>query len=281
MAAIPNFQRTRGALRLLAGVVRRLWQQRPADTWLIHPYHVDLGDANIVEELTSRLDRAKFKQVAEADIVSFQVGIPAHAAHADETLIAAGRPPYARRLGTTIFLHSLTQGIASGVELPELTLATATPGERGGDDSALVQRALERLLAQAWFLEFDSFRYRFKTEPSLNKIVDDETALVTTTRAKGEIDSRIRAIWRSGLLKSIYFPATPAEVDDDAGKPKLVIMHYDALRLRAAETDPPDLLPGIAQYAGQSESFRVYQNNCLLYTSCCSSPSRPRWMTRG
>nr|MBP8948680.1 ATP-binding protein [Promineifilum sp.] len=36
VATIPNFQRTRGALRLLAGVVRRLWQQRPANTWLIH-----------------------------------------------------------------------------------------------------------------------------------------------------------------------------------------------------------------------------------------------------
>ncbi len=264
VATIPNFQRTRGALRLLAGVVRRLWQQHPADTPLIHPYHVDLGDGDIVEELTGRLDRAKFKQVAEADIVSFQAGIPAHAAHADETLVAAGRPPYARRLGTTIFLHSLTQGIASGVELPELILAALTPGESGGDDPALVQRALERLVAQAWFLEFDGFRYRFKTEPSLNKIIDDETALVTTTRAKGEIDSRIRAIWRSGFLKPIYFPATPAEVDDDAGKPKLVILHFDALKLRAAETDPPDLLQRIAQYAGQSESFRTYQNNVLF-----------------
>lgn len=265
VATIPNFQRTRGALRLLAGVVRRLWQQRPPDTWLIHPHHVDLGDTDIVEELTGRLQHTGFKQVAEADIVSFQPGIPAHAAHADELLLAAGRPPYARRLGTTIFLHSLTQGIASGVELPELTLATLAPGENGGgDDPALVQRALERLMAHAWFLEFDGFRYRFKTEPSLNKIIDDETALVTTPRVKGEIDSRIRAIWRAGFLRPVYFPATPAEVEDDAGKPKLVIIHYDALKLGAAESDPPELLQRIAQYAGQSDSFRAYQNNVLF-----------------
>ena len=43
VATIPNFQRTRGALRLLATVVRQLWQTRPPQTWLIHPHHIDLA----------------------------------------------------------------------------------------------------------------------------------------------------------------------------------------------------------------------------------------------
>jgi hypothetical protein len=264
VATIPNFQRTRGALRLLAAVVRRIWDQQPADTWLIHTYGVDLGYEPIVEELSSRLDRAKFKQVSEADIVSFQPGIPAHAAHADELLVAGGRPAYARRLGTTIFLHSLTQGIASGVELPELLLATLTPDASSGDDPVIVGRALEGLYDQAWFLEYDGFRYRFKTEPSLNKIVDDETSLVTTTRAKQEIDDRLRTIWRAGYLKPIFFPVTPADVEDDAGKPKLAIVHYDALQIDAAASEPPEMIRRIAEVAGLTESFRNYQNNLLF-----------------
>lgn len=264
VATIPNFQRTRGALRLLATVVRQLWQSRPADTWLIHPYHVDLSQQQIIEDLTSRLDRPKFKQVCEADVVSPQLGIPAHAAEADEPLAASGKPPYARRLGATIFLHSLTQGIASGIELPELLLSTLTPSDTHGDDPAVVQRALERLYARAWFLEYDGYKYRFKTEPSLNKIVDDEMGSVNTTRAKQEIDSRIRAIWRTGFLKPIYFPATPADLDDDADKPKLAIVHYDALKLDAATTEPPDLIRKMAEYAGMAETFRNYQNNILF-----------------
>ena len=75
------------------------------------------------------------------------------AAEADEPLVASGKPRYARRLGTTIFLHSLTHGIASGVELPELLLASLAPADTGGDDPAVVQRALERLYGRAWFLE--------------------------------------------------------------------------------------------------------------------------------
>ena len=264
VATIPNFQRTRGALRLLAAVIRQLWQTRPPDTWLIHPHHVDLSRQQIIEELTSRLDRPKFKQVCEADIVSPRLGIPAHAAEADEPLVAAGKPPYARRLGTTIFLHSLTQGIASGVELPELLLGTLAPAAAGGDDPAVVQRALERLYACAWFLEYDGFRYRFKTEPSLNKIVDDEMGSVTTTRAKQEIDARVRSIWKAGYLKPIYFPATTADIDDDAGKPKLAILHYDALKINAAAAEPPDIIRKMAEYSGMVESFRNYRNNILF-----------------
>ncbi|MCI0406650.1 MAG: DUF499 domain-containing protein, partial [candidate division Zixibacteria bacterium] len=108
VATIPNFQRTRGALRLLAAVVRQLWATKSEATWLIHPHHIDLSYQQIIEDLTSRLDRPKFKQVCEADIVSPQPGIPSHASEADQPLAAGGKPPYARRMGVTIFLHSLT-----------------------------------------------------------------------------------------------------------------------------------------------------------------------------
>jgi hypothetical protein len=52
-----------------------LWQHQPIETWLIHPHQLDLAEAQIVEDLTSRLDRPKFKQVIEADIVSPMLGM--------------------------------------------------------------------------------------------------------------------------------------------------------------------------------------------------------------
>jgi hypothetical protein len=264
VATIPNFQRTRGALRLLASVVRQLWQSQPPQTWLIHPHHIDLANQSIIEDLTSRLDRPKFKQVCEADIVSPQIGIPAHAAEADQPLVASGKPPYARHIGATIFLHSLTQGVPSGVELPELLLSVLAPTDKAGDDPAVVSRALERLYDKAWFLEYDGYKYRFRTEPSLNKIIDDEMGAVGVVRAKQEIDERVRKIWRAGFLKPVSFPSVPADVDDDAGKPKLAIMHYDAVKIDAATTSPPDLVRKIYEYAGVMESFRNYQNNILF-----------------
>ncbi|MFN8748571.1 MAG: DUF499 domain-containing protein, partial [Pseudanabaena sp.] len=43
VASIQNFQRTRGALRLLAMVVRYLWQDPNAWIPMIHPHHIPIG----------------------------------------------------------------------------------------------------------------------------------------------------------------------------------------------------------------------------------------------
>src|SRR5690606_28550725 len=56
VSTIPNFQRTRGALRLLAMVVRDLWSDPRDDVYLIHPHHVNLAVEGIANDLTSRLE---------------------------------------------------------------------------------------------------------------------------------------------------------------------------------------------------------------------------------
>jgi len=259
-STIPNFQKTRGALRLLARVIRRLWETRPSDAWLIHPFHLDLSVEDIAGDLTSRLDRPAFKQVIEADIVSPKAGSPAHAQAFDEPLREAGRPPLTGRVATTVFLHSLTQGIASGVDPGDLLLAVLTPG----DDPLLVHKAAERLYDKGWFFEWDGRRYRFKTEPSLNKIVTDEMGMVGRTKAKEELDGRIRQVWKSGIFKVVPFPREAREVDDDAGPPKLAILHYDAATVTAAEPAPPELACKIADYSGALEGYRTFRNNVLF-----------------
>ena len=234
-STIPNFQKTRGALRLLAMVIRRLWEVKPKDTFLIHPWHLDLEVEDIVNDLTSRLERPKFRHVVEADIASPLKGSKAHAQVIDEPWVQAGKGAYANRSSTAIFFHSIVQGAASGVAPADLLLAVLQPG----DDSALVQKALERLYDTCWFLEYDGHRYRFKTEPSINKIIEDEMQLVGQTKAKAELDNRIRGVWKKGPLNPVYFPAEAAEVDDDTKEPKLVVIHYDA----ASTSQDKDLNP--------------------------------------
>ncbi len=264
-ATIMNFNQTRGALRLLAWTVRALWQRKPEGTWLIHLHHIDLSQPQIAEDLTSRLDRPKFKQVIEADITSVLPGTIAHAQEVDQALVAADRPRYADRLATTIFIHSLTQGIASGVDPSDLLLAVLTPDAAGGgDDPGVVQRSLENLYKKAWFLEYDGHRYRFKTEPSLNKIIEDETAHVGPSKGKAEVERRIRQIWKKGYFQPVIFANGAEDVDDDAGLPKLAILHFDAVRIQAGETRPPDLVRRIFTYSGVAASFRKYQNNVLF-----------------
>ena len=87
-------------------------------------------------------------------------------------------------MATAVFLHSLTLGIASGVDPVEMLLAVLVPG----DDPALAHKAAEQLYDKGWFLEWDGRHYRFKTEPSLNKIVPDEMDMIGRTKAKEEQD---------------------------------------------------------------------------------------------
>jgi len=267
-STIPNFQKTRGALRLLARVVRTMWQERSKDAYLIAPHHLDLGDGEIANDLSSRLERPQFKQVIEADIVSPRRGSEAHCQMIDRQFLEASRPPYARRTATTVFLHSLSQGIATGVEPADLFLAVLEPD----DDPQLVRRALALMLAEekgepgtaCWYLHWDGFRYRFKTEPSLEKVVQDEVGMIGRVRAKEELDHRTRILWKKGIFRPVPFPAEAADLDDDAGEPKLAIVHYDAATTTATASEIPELVRKLFTHAGTADNYRIHKNNVLF-----------------
>lgn len=259
-STIPEFQRTRGALRLLAMVVRQLWKARPAATHLIHVHHIDLSLDDVVNDLTSRLKRPSFRNVIEADIVSPLQGSTSHATRVDERFIEAGKPPYARHFGTTVLLHSLVQGTAAGVDPEDALLAVVAPG----DEPALITKSMEKLTAVAWFLDYDGRRYRFKTEPSLNKLIADEMAHIGTVKAKEDLDQKIRRVWNKGAFQTVYFPAEAADVEDSFEPPKLVILHYEAATTNDAADGPPELARKIMERTGSKEGFRTYKNNLLF-----------------
>lgn len=280
-ATIPHFQKTRGALRLLARMVRRLWEGRPSDAWTIAPFHIDLSDEGILNDLTSRLNRPVFRQVVEADIASRRAGSPAHAEKLDERWRTEGKPPYGRRLATSIFVHSLTRGIAAGVELPDLLAATIQPG----DDPQLLRRTLARAQGEEgrtageafWFLHWDGRLFLFKTEPSLEKVVQDELSLVGVVRAKEEVDRRIQRVWRPGTFDPVYFPAEAADLPDDSGAPKLVIPPFEACSVESGDgtrPEPPDLVRKLFAYTGTSESHRTFKNNVLFLVADKSASKR-------
>ena len=255
VSTIPNFQKTRGALRLLSRVVRKLWRERPADTFLIHPHHVDLSSEKIANDLTSRLGRAMFKQVIEADIVNPMAGAKAHAALVDEDLVHTGKPAYATRIATTVFLHSLTQGVASGVSPAKAKLAAFTPG----DDLGLIERQTDKLLDRAFYFHADATRHRFSTEPSLAAVITQEKQLVGRASAKAELDRRIRTIWKKGAFSPVFFPAEPSDIDDRFDTPRLVVLHYDAAAVKSANTEqhPPPPSNICSTEPGPSEGSEI------------------------
>ncbi len=266
LATIPNFQRTRGALRLLSKVIRRLWRGTGADEWLIHPFSIDLSDPDIVDELTGRLDKAAFRSVVAYDIA--REDGEGHAQVVDRERFAE-HPPYARRVATTIFLHSLPEPPARGVDLDELMAATLMPG----DDPAHIQKALEYLLEEAWHLDFEGRRYAFRTEPSLSKIVQDEAEATPLHEARREVERRIAQLWRDAGLQVRLFPSDPADLEDDT-KGRLVVLHWDTASFREGQKAVPDKVRELWEYAGVQRAYRRFRNT--LYFLVADADRRER-----
>ena len=256
LATVPNFQRTRGALRLVARVIRRMWERNLNDVALIHPFSIDLSDPGMVDELVGRLDRTAFAAVVNYDVAD-QTG-NSHAQQIDRNSFA-GHPPYTERVATTLLLHSLPDPPARGANLPELLASVLTPTT----DPALLRRALESLSNEAWHLDYEGTHYSFRTEPSLNKIVLDEAQAVSNHDARTEVDRRVRQIWRSAGLEVSYFPNATEDLPDTTGG-RLVLMHWDTADVTSSRNDLPPTAHQLANYKGIQQDYRRYRNTLFF-----------------
>lgn len=266
LSTMPNFQKTRGALRLLSRVIRRMWQDRRDDAFLIHPSSVDLADPDIVDELSGRLDRPGFRSVSRYDVAREDGN--SHAQSIDRERFG-GHQPYAQRVATTVFLHSLPEPPARGIDLDELMSANVTPGT----EPAHLHKAVEYLLDEAWHLDFEGRRYFFRTEASLNKIVLDEMGLVHTHDAREEVKRRVRQLWKDSGLEVVPFPAEPAGIPDEP-KGKLIIIHWDTASFKTGDKAAPQHIRELWEYKGTQRDFRNYRNTLFFLVASTDRSER-------
>ncbi|WP_375496004.1 ATP-binding protein [uncultured Nostoc sp.] len=262
IASIPNFQRTRGALRLFARVIRYLWEDTTAWIPLIHSHHIPVGiEEEITSDLTARLERPLMRITIQADIYN-KDGREAHAQLQDAVWIAAGKPPFSTWVARTIFLHSITQGRSAGISRAELNLSLLTPGLEIG----FVDTALERLSEVAWYLENDPMTTlaRFKEEPSINKIIAEEKAQVGITEAKDDLRSRRDAIFANRLLTLVIAPESPADVDDVSDSIALCLIDFNEATISVTTEGPPPMVEKIFNETGESGKFRTFRNRLLF-----------------
>ncbi len=265
IASIPNFQRTRGALRLFAMLVRYLWQDASStSTWvpLIHPHHLPIGiHGEVTNDLTARLERPLMRLPIQADLYNAN-GREAHAQVQDQEWLAAGKPPFSSWVGRTIFLHSLTQGVTSGIRRADLNLSLLTPGL----EISFADRALERLGAVAWYLDNDpiSSIARFKEEPSINKIIAEEKEQVGRSEAKDDLRSRRDTIFADKFFKLIPAPESPGDVDDVSEPVALCLIDFDEAMVKTSTDDPPGVVERICHNTGESGKFRTFRNRLLF-----------------
>ncbi|MTF40384.1 ATP-binding protein [Cyanobacterium aponinum] len=281
IATIAEFQRTRGALRLLAQLVRYVWDNynNPENhLCLIHTHHLPIGkEEDITNELTSKIQRSTMRPAINADIYN-PTGRRAYAQQQDEEWLIAGKPPLTSYLARTIFLHSLTYGISAGIRRAELNLSLLTPAI----DINFVGRALDNLQTVAWYLDVDPITTiaRFKEEPSINKIITEEKEQIGRGEAKEELRTRRDSIFAKKFFTVISAPDSPGDVDDRGDDIVLCLMDFDEVTITQSTEFAPPLLVSILNNTGESGRFRLYRNRLLFLVANKTEMERAIDVTR-
>lgn len=255
LSTIPNFQRTRGALRLLARAVRKTWENGEALD-LMHLHHLDLSERALAEDLSSRIDRPKYEPVIRADIAQQAGGAPSHADEVDSRM----GTPYARRLATAAYLFSLTRDVP-GVSASDLYGAVLSPG----DDSNLIVKALDSLETSCWYLHADVRGYRFSTEASLVRLIQEAEEKIPGSRVRERATKILSEQFKDSALK-VRRAWEDAKVPDNSEDAYLVAYHWDDFG-DALGVDPTGPVPAKIVEAYEKSpngGVREYRNRLLF-----------------
>jgi hypothetical protein len=220
-AAIPDFQRTRGALRFLAACLRAAHRAGRSRS-LLAPGDVPIHDPEVRLAFFKEVgQQADFQAVLEHDFV----GANARARRIDErrakeTPAEVGKQP-AMRLATAILMYSFgglrregAQGdeiLPPGITEPELLSVCVGPDL----DSTTALACLKELKEQCLYLHFDGVRYCFKKDPNVTLLVEQEADAVA--RDERRVRERIREMLEArvaGHREAIVWKDKSAEIPD-------------------------------------------------------------------
>lgn len=262
-ATLANFQRVRGMLRILAKTIAVLWARRPGDAYAIHVHHVDLGDEAIRREFTTRLQQQAFIPAINNDIASAD-GKRALAQELDAKHYG-GLLPYGSYVARTVFVHTLAfNNDLKGLTPEHLRFSILGPGA----DAAFIDDARTKFRAESAYLDDrPTAPLRFSAEANLTQIIGREERNVDPGEARTQLNDRIKEIFKGDSFEMVAFPGGPWDVSDDVGegKPKLVVMSYDAVEIGANVQAVPDLVAKIFQRKNADGSgLRSLRNNVVF-----------------
>jgi len=182
--SLSGFQRTRGALRTLAHTVKALSQAQSRSA-LIHSGDFPLADAGVRAEVL-KFAGDSYKAALNADIIRPD----SKAVEEDNRRGGQAKEVHlAQGLATTAFLDSFGPDKVYGASAAQLLLGVGRPGLSRGQVED-VRDSLENTL---WYMRLEGGRYRFTTEPNLNKVVLEREAAIPDSRVSQLVREAIAA----------------------------------------------------------------------------------------
>ena len=206
---LEKFQRTRGILKIMAGVVYALWQGESTAP-LIAQALLPFRDTRVRTALLEPLDRA-YGPILQSEVDGDQALTARIEAHRPRIGRARAATGVARAVFFATAPHAGSDA-RGGLTAAEIRLACARPG----DQIAVFGEALQEIASSAAYLYRDGDRYWFSPRPTLNKLADDRARELGDEQADRRIVEVLReeARERGGFHRVHAAPDDLADIDD-------------------------------------------------------------------
>ncbi|HOJ05690.1 MAG TPA: DUF499 domain-containing protein [Bacteroidota bacterium] len=256
-ATLPNFQRTRGVLQLMALIIHRMWKDGNTDA-LIMPGGLPLTDPGVRNKAIDHLPQG-WDPVIDQDID----GEHSRPAWIESQEARFGQVQAARRVARTIFLGSAPSAgnrATKGLELPDILLGSAVPDQSIGIYKDVCKRLADRLN----YLNVEKDHYWFGTKPNLRREMESRKQ-----RFRDEDDvfpllqQRLASMLRGkGYFDGVHVFTDAADIPDDTGAPRLVVLSPAAPYSKTATEVAERAAAAILRKRGQQPRQR--QNRLLF-----------------
>ena len=253
-ATMERFQRTRGVLRLMAGVIHELWMGNDAGL-MIMPGSLPLDVPNVRDELTRHLSDG-WNALVDRE-VDGKKSIPYQK---DQTSPRYGHILASRRVARAVMLGSaptVRDQNVRGIEASRIRLGVVQPGEL----IATFNDALNTLTTSLTYLYTNPSgdRFWYDTRPTLRKTVEDRATQIPPSDAEHEIETRLRKLRKEQPFSGIHIcPATSLDVPDDQAARIVILRPVDNYKSTNQNNKAMTVVTDILNNRGSSP--RIYRN---------------------
>jgi predicted AAA+ superfamily ATPase len=228
-ATLDRFQRTRGVLRLMAGVIHELWIANDPSL-LIMPGSLPFNKPAVRDELTRYLPDT-WNTVVDRDV---------DGPGSEPYLMDAANPRYgqlmaARRVARTIMLGSApnsesveggggdsSKSRPRGIHRVRVILGAVQPKE----GISIFRDALNTLENQLTYLYSTSDVFWYDTRRTLRKIMEEKAAQTPEYEVEDELEKRLGKLRKYPPLSPVFICPRESKPVHDEARARLVILHY-------------------------------------------------------
>ena len=257
--ALPQFQRTRGVLKMLA-----LWVSKAYSSGFAGVYReplISLGSAPLEDSLFRVQVFDQLGQNLEAAVTSDIAGREAHAVRLDaESTESIKSSRLHRKVASTIFFESSGGEVRQFATEPEIRLGVSDPDLEISD----VETVLENLANECYHLTGEGKKYWISPSPNLNKLLADRKATIDHSEIDKKVLEEVDGVFSKGTgIDKVFFPKNSGDISD---KPILSLVIIDPNFPWINDTDPTaKLLNEMVTQHGPSG--RTYKSGLIFAVS--------------